>query len=396
MVNSNLVAFKSNENRTSKNSNLKFLTGYQLKEQECEPKEWLLSNLWREREMMMIYAPPGLGKSWLAWSFAAAVAGKGSISPAGWESPKARKTMILDGEMDLQDLQERQIQTGIAVNSDYESFMENLVIFSRQDQPMVSHILDLSKKDLQDRIIDVILKTGTEVLIIDNFSTLVQVSDENSASSMQGFNQFLIGLKQLGISTLLVHHSRKKTGNQKFAYRGSSLLSIPFEIILQLREVEDKPEKGCAFEIVSDKSRNLSEIRIGLWLDPDSRQWNEHKCIPENIRILLEVLKESICINQSELAEKCSLDQSSISRLKSQAIKLGVLDEDEYSESLKKAKESRDSGSMSENMYPVQSLAKSYMHIKEEEWDKWPTQADKYFVHDEEDEEYFDDNDGDF
>ena len=105
-----------------------------------------------------------------------------------------------------------------------------------------------------------------------------------------------------------------------------------------MREVEDKPEKGCAFEIVSDKSRNLSEIRIGLWLDPDSRQWNEHKCIPENIRILLEVLKESICINQSELAEKCSLDQSSISRLKSQAIKLGVLDEDEYSESLKKSK----------------------------------------------------------
>ena len=60
--------------------------------------------------------------------------------------------MILDGEMDLQDLQEKQIQTGIAVNSDYESFMENLVIFSRQDQPMVSHILDLSKKDLQDRL----------------------------------------------------------------------------------------------------------------------------------------------------------------------------------------------------------------------------------------------------
>ena len=50
----------------------------------------------------------------------------------------------------------------------------------------------------------------------------------------------------------------------------------------------------------------------------------------------------------------------------------------------KKAKESRDSGSMSENMYPVQSLAKSYMHIRKKSGIKWPTQADKDFVHDEE------------
>ena len=99
--------------------------------------------------------------------------------------------------------------------------------------------------------------------------------------------------------------------------RAGAMQMVASTLVAQLREVDEKSEKGCAFEIVSDKSKNLSEIKIGLWLDPDSRQWNEHKCIPENIRVFLEVLKESICFKQSKIAERCSLDQPSISRLKS-------------------------------------------------------------------------------
>ena len=76
--------------------------------------------------------------------------------------------------------------------------------------------------------------SGIKVVILDNFSTLVDMPDENSASCMQPFQDFLLNMKQREISTLLVHHSKKYPNGQSMAYRGSQKLSVTFDNILQL------------------------------------------------------------------------------------------------------------------------------------------------------------------
>src|SRR6516225_1400673 len=72
---------------------------------DIPPREMLLSPILPERSLAMLYAPRGLGKSWLALSIGLAVA---SGTPLlRWSAPRPRKALYVDGEMPLVSLQER-------------------------------------------------------------------------------------------------------------------------------------------------------------------------------------------------------------------------------------------------------------------------------------------------
>ncbi len=67
-------------------------------------------------------------------------------------------------------------------------------------------------------------------MVLDNFSTLGEVEDENAASSFNAIQQFLLQLKVQEVATILVHHTSKAGDN----FRGSSKLAATFETIIQL------------------------------------------------------------------------------------------------------------------------------------------------------------------
>src|SRR6516164_5313538 len=72
---------------------------------DIPPREMLLAPILPERSLAMLYAPRGLGKSWLALSIGLAVA---SGAPhLRWSAPRQRNVLYVDGEMPLVSLQER-------------------------------------------------------------------------------------------------------------------------------------------------------------------------------------------------------------------------------------------------------------------------------------------------
>jgi hypothetical protein len=81
-------------------------------------------------------------------------------------------------------------------------------------------------KQIQDRRIDMV--------VLDNFSTLGEVEDENAASSFNAIQSFLLQLKVQQVATMLVHHTGKAEDN----FRGSSKLAATFETIIQLERPE--------------------------------------------------------------------------------------------------------------------------------------------------------------
>src|SRR5262249_41639907 len=90
-----------------------------------------------------------------------------------------------------------------------------------------------------------------DLIILDNFSTLGEVADENAAASFNAIVQFLLGLKMQGVATMLVHHAGK-SGD----FRGSSKLSVTFETIIKLERLREEPEHGTAqFRVRYDKVR---------------------------------------------------------------------------------------------------------------------------------------------
>jgi AAA domain len=68
-------------------------------------REMLLAPILPERSLAMLYAPRGLGKSWLALSIGLAVASGSSL--LRWSAPRPRRVLYVDGEMPLISLQER-------------------------------------------------------------------------------------------------------------------------------------------------------------------------------------------------------------------------------------------------------------------------------------------------
>jgi putative DNA primase/helicase len=72
---------------------------------EIPSRAKLLDPILPEKGLAMLYAPRGVGKSWLGLSIGLAVASGGSL--LRWKASEPRRVLLVDGEMLLADLQGR-------------------------------------------------------------------------------------------------------------------------------------------------------------------------------------------------------------------------------------------------------------------------------------------------
>ena len=141
--------------------------------------------------------------------------------------------------MHIADLQERG-ETLIAAcpGVDEAAANANLRLFARQDQkdgslfPLISTEAGMAFYEDRAKHVD--------LMIFDNFSTLGEVEDENSASEFNAVTEFLLRLKARGVATMLVHHANKAGDN----FRGSSKLAATFETIVKLEKPESSADAG--------------------------------------------------------------------------------------------------------------------------------------------------------
>ncbi len=76
-----------------------------LAELRLPRREPLLDEWFMEGDLGFVYAPRGLGKTWLSLSLAAALSSGGKCGP--WQAAGARRVLYVDGEMPCEALHER-------------------------------------------------------------------------------------------------------------------------------------------------------------------------------------------------------------------------------------------------------------------------------------------------
>jgi KaiC/GvpD/RAD55 family RecA-like ATPase len=217
---------------------LKMPTLEQLLSAGFKQRKYLLAPWLREQENCMVYAATGVGKSLFAMSAALAVAGGGEF--LGWK-PDAKpdgegwRVLYVDGEMHVADIQERarQLREGIP-KLDRAAVDKNLRFLVRQHQDAGVQFPSITEQAGQSFVLDRVRKGKVDLVVLDNFSTLGDVEDENAASSFNVIQQFLLQLKVQEVATMLVHHTGKAEDN----FRGSSKLAATFETIIQLARPE--------------------------------------------------------------------------------------------------------------------------------------------------------------
>jgi AAA domain len=145
--------------------------------------------------------------------------------------------LYVDGEMHIGDIQERaRLLMDAVPDISRTKAKSNLQFLARQQQdPTIDfpEISDAKPGGGQERILEKVLDGRFDLLILDNFSTLGRVADENAASSFDDIQSFLLKLKTEKVATILVHHTGKSGGGD--AYRGSTKLAATFEIMLHLK-----------------------------------------------------------------------------------------------------------------------------------------------------------------
>lgn len=309
---------------------LQVLTAQDLLGHPFHERKWLLQGLLKERQMMMLYAPSGVGKSWFAWSMACAIAGGGGFHTYTNEEP--RKVLYLDGEMDGEDAQERLRVCTQATNADQGCIAQNLLILSRQMQPYNSDFPDLNSTEWQTKVITYAKEQEVEFIVLDNFSTLAEIEDENSAAAFNGITSFLLRMKQAGISGLLVHHSNKADSG----YRGSQKLSVTFDLIVALKRPETSEGSGCAFDVVIDKARSQVEVAPVQLILKDFG-WSEGESDAAMAR-LIRFLKTGRYATQGEVGQAAGISKGHTSKLFNSAIKAGMITKEELQGYLARAR----------------------------------------------------------
>jgi putative DNA primase/helicase len=119
--------------------------------------DWL-----KEGDTGFLYAPRGLGKTWLSMLLASAVANGGQAGP--WKAHGARKVVYIDGEMALDGMLERMegMQSG-----------ENLIVLNHE---VLFHLgnktLNLADRTTQDAVTSYLVEAGAGMVVLDNLSCL--------------------------------------------------------------------------------------------------------------------------------------------------------------------------------------------------------------------------------
>jgi putative DNA primase/helicase len=288
---------------------LKTLTAEELLTLELPPREYALEPILPCPGLAMIYAPRGLGKTYVALSISHAIASGGRA--LRWDAPKPLRVLHIDGEMPAPALQERLAQivagSGAALPDDNRL---RFVIGDLAPEGLPNIAAPDGMKAIEQAAADV------DVVLLDNLSTLAAGMRENEADDWGGFQAWLMRMRRAGKLVIIIHHAGKGGGQ-----RGTSRREDALDTVIALRRPQDyDPEEGARFELHIEKARGAMgaavapfEARLmkgedgGLtWAMTDLQTAQKDRAIA--------MLTDKVSVR--DVAEEVGMSRSAVGRLK--------------------------------------------------------------------------------
>jgi len=275
-------------------------------EMKFRRRKTLLTPWLPERGLALLHGPRGAGKSFLAMSAAYTVASGGSF--LGWTATAPQGVIYVDGEMPSDALQER--LQGIILGADAEIKKGSLkLLCADQNYEGLPNLTTPKGQQWLEQE-----AKGCQLIVLDNIATLIGLP-ENDQEHWKPIQDWLLHLRRMGFSVLLIHHQGKRAGNQ----RGSSAREDVVDTVISLTlPGEHIIEDGCAVHIEFQKSRNFwgadaAPLDAKLLPPEDGAiRWERFEADKEQKSKAVELKKEGK--TQREIAEQLGVHQSTVSR----------------------------------------------------------------------------------
>lgn len=213
----------------------------ELKELQIPSRERLLGDWFMECDLGFIFAPRGLGKTWLVLAVAAALSNGSDCGP--WRRGAKVRVLYVDGEMPCESIRERIEGLDGA---------ENLMVLNHEALfHLAEKTLNLADIGIQEALTEWLLLNDVKVLILDNLSCLFSGVKENEADAWECILRWLLSLRRNRIAVVIVAHS----GRNK-EMRGTSRREDAAFWIIRLDEVQGDEREGARFISRFTKDRN--------------------------------------------------------------------------------------------------------------------------------------------
>lgn len=283
-----------------------------LHELPIPPRERLLADWFMEGDLGFIFAPRGLGKTWLSLSIATAIADGRECGP--WRAATARRVLYVDGEMPCESIRSRiEGMDGV----------ENLSVLNHEALfHLTSNVLNLADRATQDALTARMLADGASVVILDNLSCLFSGIKENEADAWESVLQWLLTLRRHRIAVVIVAHAGRNG-----AMRGTSRREDAAFWVIRLDVVESDAREGARFLSRFTKDRNSQS-------EQPATQWNFTTAPDGKVTIKTQAASTADVFRQwiedgltsaGDIAHQMNISKGAVSKMAQRAIEAGWL-----------------------------------------------------------------------
>ena len=286
-----------------------------LETMNLPPRLHLLDRWLCEGDLGFIFAPRGVGKTWLGMSLPAAISkGAGLGLWSAGEQPM--RVLYVDGEMPLELTLYR--SRGLKIAEGDVTYLHHELIFESQETS-----LNIGLQHHRDTITRLLVEHGFRLLVLDNLSSLASGIAENKGEDYEPIAHWLLELRRRKITVIVIHHAGRNG-----LMRGHSKREDACSWIIELRDAKSDDEPGAKFVSHFAKcSRNTGDSMPDLlWhfttsesgevaIHCETAQVSEYEAFIQHVLDGVEI--------QAEIAEMMKKPKGTISKWATKAVAEG-------------------------------------------------------------------------
>jgi hypothetical protein len=242
-------------------------------------RPWLIKNLLLRRQVTLLVAPPGSGKSLLTLQIGILCAATERRKWCGWEPCASLRVLIINSEEDL-DEQKRRLWAAAAIMGIPQSELGGLAIAVEPETIVIgktdSKTKTVTREPMLEKIKQTVVDGRFDVIVVDPFAETF-VGDENSNSEVKWAGVLWREVaRSCNCAVLLVHHSKKyagqMAGDMDAARGGGSLVGIA-RIVCTLFSVtdQDSDDLNLEAEVAERGLKDVNEMKSRLLRFDDAK-----------------------------------------------------------------------------------------------------------------------------
>ena len=282
------------------------------------PRNPILGDWFKEGDLGFIYAPRGIGKTWLSLAIASAVANGRRLGP--WEAHGVWPVCYVDGEMALDGMKERMHGMEAGPNL---SILNHEALFH-----LTAKVLNIAEPETQKALMDHCLETGQRALVLDNLSCLASGMEENKADHWEAVLNWLLAMRRHKVAVLIVHHAGRNG-----EMRGTSKREDSAFWVLRLDAVnEDKAGTDRQTRFISrftkerNSGRQHAPVEWTFQTGPEGLTRISHK-EPDKMDILRQWIEAGLD-TPTDIAQEIGVTKGTVSKWAKKAQQAGWLASD--------------------------------------------------------------------